>query len=1208
MKPLSGSKWLAVFFVLILIFGLAGSMARAQDATGRVIGNVTDPSGSAITGAKVTVTNTGTTIAQTTTTDGSGYYQVLSLPIGYYQVKVEAQGFRQHVFEHEKLEINQSLRLDVKLSIGQTSETVEVTSQATNVETVSETIGSSVEGETILRAPLNGRNVLDLAALQPGVTETNGDSTAAGNYSIAGGRSDSVTYLLDGGLNNNLLDNSVVLNPNPDTIAEFRILESNYSAEYGRNGGGIISVVTKSGTNEWHGSGFEFLRNDAFNANPFFDKNDPNNLSPRPVLKRNQYGGTFGGPITIPKVVNGKDRFFFFVGYQGQRLSAQASSGTYPVYTPAQLQGDFSGGMSTGGVCPNADPNVAAFLIANPYYQSNPTLASCAVIDPTKFDAVAQKYIAAGMIPSNPSGQAQYFAPLTNNNNELTMKFDFLITQADKVTATLGGFRNPQVQPFTYATVPGFPDAIQNNNYYGNVAYSHTFSPNLVNEFRLFIQRNNFKQDTPLGGNTAYTASALGIGITPDNPTGPPNLLFDNGLAIGYSEQGPTSLISNTFGFIDNVSYIHGRHTWKMGGGVSAYQNNTLYDYYVNGEFDFNSTASGNSLADFLMGLPTDLVQYPQAPSNIRSKSYYGFLQDEWRLTKKFTLNLGIRYEYNSPKEDTEGRTFSVIPGVTTPSIVFPNAPIGMLFPGDPDAPRGVNFPDTKNWAPRFGFAWDPKGDGKTSLRGGFGIFYDILKGEDNLQFNGQPPFFSSGYVGYAITGSGLPTFSTSGPNYMENPYPNNYPNPEVNPFPSTPPNHDLNFAAAGFLPINNAGSVYIVDPHLKTPYTYQYNLSLQREIAPSTVFEASYVGNDSHGLTSLQDINPFGLGTTDRILNLTPGNSSCQDYSGNSTSGVDSSAVCSYADLPEFKNVANAVYNSLQVSVTKQITNSPIGRTYFTFAYTYGHSIDDASGFRQRNSSVPTYDPSGFRASSDQDIRHRITISGGWDLPFDQMWASGPKRLTQGWSLFPIFTWHTGLPYDVFANLPEKYVPNAEGPSGAGDPYNVHANIVGNTVTQYNPGTAQTLTNPNTGTSGTGNFLFNPASLSNAQCGDTNDPYPCTPGPTILPSDSQVVADPALATYGTLPRNFLRGPSYINLDLALSKTTAITEHVNLEFRAEFFNIANHANFLNPNVVNSYQGFLTGSGPGTNPFSNLFGQITSTYDPRIIQLALRLSF
>lgn len=1199
------SKYLALFAVLIFV--LPASALRAQEATGRIIGNVTDPSGGAIVGAKVTVINIGTSVSQTTTTNSSGYYQVLSLPIGAYEVTVEASGFRKEVFTNQKLEINQSLRLDAKLAIGQASESVEVTTQAANVDTTSETVGSSVVGETIQRAPLNGRNVLDLAALQPGVTETNGDSGAAGNYSIAGGRSDSVTYLLDGGLNNNLLDNSVVLNPNPDTIAEFRILESNYSAEYGRNSGGIISVVTKSGTNEWHGSAFEFLRNDMFNANNFFNKSSPGAVSPRPVLKRNQYGGTFGGPITIPHLVNGKDRFFFFVGYQGQRLSAQSSSGVNPVFTPAELHGDFSGGMGAGGSCPNADPNVAAFLESNPYYQPNPTLAACAVISPSSIDPISQKYIAAGLIPTNPSGQAQYYAPFTNNNNELTMKFDFLVTDVDKITATLGGFRNPELQPFYFATVPGFPDNFQTNNYYGNVAYSHTFNTNLVNEFRVFIQRNNDRTSTPTGPNTAYTASALGIGITPDNPTGPPNLYFANGLLVGYSEQGPTSLINNTFGFTDTVSYVHGRHTWKMGGGISAYQNNTVYDYYINGEFDFDGSVTGNDFADFLLGLPTALYQSPQAPSNIRSKSFYGFLQDEWRLTKRFTLNTGIRYEYNSPKYDTEGRTFSIIPGVTTPSTVFPNAPIGMLFPGDPNAPSGVNYPQTKNWAPRIGFAWDPKGDGKTSLRGGFGVFYDILKGEDNLQFNGQPPFFSAGYVGFPTPGNGLPVFDTSGPNYLADPYPNNYPNPEVNPFPSKPPNHDLNFADAGLLPINAGGSVYIVDPHLKTPYTYQYNLSLEREIAPSTVFEASYVGSSSHGLTSLIDIDPFILGTTDRRLNLVPGNSSCLDYDGNTTSGVSADAICSYGGLPEFGNVANANYNSLQTSLTRQITNSVIGRTYFEVAYTFAHSIDDASGFRQRNSSVPSYDASLFRASSDQDIRHRITMSGGWDLPFDRMWNSGPKRLTQGWSLFPIFTWHTGLPYDVFATLPEEYIYNAEGPSGAGDPYNVHANITG-PLTQFNPGRAQTFTNPNTGSSTTGNFLFNPASLSNAQCGDVNHSGPCTPGPTILPSDAQVVANPALATYGTLPRNYLRGPGYINLDMAVSKTTAISERLKLEFRAEFFNIFNHANFLNPNIINSYQGFYTGGGQGTNPNSPTFGEITSTADPRIIQFALRLSF
>lgn len=1141
------SQWILVLLVAFLILPVG---LLAQESTGRIVGVITDPSGSVIPHAKITVTNVATGISNEATSDAEGSYQVLLLPIGSYKVTAEAAGFRKSATNAQKLEINQSLRVDLKLEVGSTTETVQVEAVTSGVETVSAMLGASVTASQIVNAPLNGRNVMDLATLMPGVIPgVAGPSNTAGgtSFSIAGARTDSITFLLDGGMNNNLLSNAAVLNPNPDAIEEFRILTSNYSAEYGRSAGGIISVVTRSGSNSFHGTAFEYLRNADLNANAYF--NNEFGL-PRDSLKRNQFGGTIGGPVLLPKF-NGRNRFFFFVAYQGQRLSQLQSTAKTQVFTPAELNGDYS---LSNAARNGPDANVVKFLQQNPFYQPNPALAAQGIIDPNKINSVARNYIKAGLLPTSPSGFAISQGSARDDRDELTEKIDLVATQNDRLSVTLGSSRNPSLLPFSSTNVPGY--AINNtvNHYYGSATYTKTMGPNMVNEFRFTAQRNRGVQAVPVG--KAPTPAALGVGITSDDPTGPPILGFNSGATAGFSPQGPTALIDNTYIWSDVFTWTKGRHSVKTGFNYTPYQNNTVYDFYVNGEFFYYGTSGGsfskNDQADFLLGLPDEYLQFPRAPSNIRTHNIGWFLQDEWKVRRNLTLTLGIRYEYSSPKLDTQGRSFSL--GLGQQSTVFPNAPKGLLFPGDKGAPVGANLPDRNDWAPRLGFAWDPKGNGKMSIRGGIGVFYDILKGEDNLQFNGQAPFF--GFADLFFDPVNNPAKES---NYMSQPF---VATGQPNPFPSRPPAKNLNFDDAGFLPIGGGG-VYFVDPHLRTPYIYQYNLDIQREIFKNTTLDVAYIGSSSHKLTGLIDANPFVLGTTNRLFNT--------------QAGVPSFG---FSYLDEFANIANSHYNSLAVGLSKRMSDTKyLGSLGYQFSYTYGRSIDNASGFRSRDARVPTYNAKQFPGVSDFDLTHFISFAATWELPFAHAWSSGPRRLTRGWTLYPIASYRSGIPLDVTANLSRTRT--KPGPSGAGDPNLVRANLV-SAIQFQNIQSYQTASNGRTG-----NFFFDPAAFERASL-------------LALYNNNAAVTNAALRTYGSLGRNAFRGPDRTNVNLTLAKVTDLYhESVKLEIRADFFNLFNHALFNTPN---------------TTITSATFGQISSTGvvggdpQPRVIQLAARFTF
>lgn len=1135
------------------------AFAAAQSSSGRIIGNVTDPQGAAVPNAKVSATNVGTNITWNTQTNEAGAYQILDLPIGQYTVTVSFQGFSKVETPPQELNINQSLRIDLRLRLGAVSEKVEVTSEAAQVETVNPTLGGTVTGRPIQALPLNGRETLDLALTQPGVapapttgygSEKNGEF--AEGFTVAGARPDSVTYLLDGGLNNAVTDANVVFDPNPDAVAEFRILTNNYTAEYGRSGGGTVSVATKSGTKSLHGTAFEYLRNDAFNANDYFDKEKGN---PRPVLKRNQFGGTIGGPIEIPHLVNGKDKLFFFFGYEGQRQSSIINDGLVTVYNPLTIIGNFSQAGPNG----KPDPNVVAYLQNHPYFQSNPTLAAQGIIEPSKIDPVAKAYIAHNLIPYTPSGSILSEAPATNNFDQYTGKVDLFVTQNDRLSLTIGTERTFQLSGLSSTNIPGYPQDDSYKNQTANLSYIKVVSTTLINEAHATASRF-YHHATTVG--SPPLPQTLGVDINSDLPTGPPLLQFYNGMSIGYNPNSPRTKADEVYAFADTLTWTKGKHTLKFGGRLSFLRETSKYITDGNGFFDFGTYGgvSGNNQADFLFGAPDLFFQFAQAENNEHQKQWSGFAQDEWKVSSRLALTFGLRYEYTSPETDTKGYSYTLIPGLQ--DTRFSDFPPGLVVPGDRGAPTGWYFPDYENLAPRVGFAWDVFGNGATSIRGGVGMFYDMLNGWMSDWNAGGPPWYAGSVLSF-LTGN---TDASSPIPPMSNPY---AATGITDPYPSKPSIPGVTTLAQQGAAFPYGSGLAFVDPYLKTPYIYQYNLSVQRQLGRGLMTEIGYVGSSSHKLLTFVDRNPIDPATGNRILTdqlhliTTPGPTEND-----------------YASIIEFAGKVNANYNGLLASLTKSAGHvAYLGDMFFTLSYTWSHNLDNGSGFNQRSGQVPFYDPHQFYSNSDFDMRHRLVLSGGWDLPFASMWNNGPKLLTQGWSLYPIAFYQSGIPIDMFLQpsylTPAAPNPYSPGSSGYGDPELERPDQLG-PVQEFNPRRVQTF-----GVN-TGNFYFNPANFIQD---------PCIAAGTC-----------ATGFYGTFQRNSFSGPNRVNFNLALEKATNfVGERLKMLFRLEAFNILNHAEFVNPGIAGQFAW-------GSTSLPNTFGQITQTYDPRILQLSLRLAF
>ena len=945
------TKKFAVYLSVLALFLLAVPFLSAQTTT-TLYGTVTDRTGAVIPNAQVTATNLGTNLARTAQTNAEGQYRMEFMPIGSYSIEITAAGFKKFLQKGVTLEINVNARADAALDVGTLTEEVDVTATVPLVNTDNSQIGRSVENSEITTLPIVGRNVYTLLNLTPGV-ESTANSIVLGypeqrtmiNGGVDGGTG-SVNYYLDGGTNMTGLRNTGNIAPNPDAVEEFRVVTNSYSAEYGRFAGGVINILTKSGTNQFHGSLFEFFRNNDLNAYNW------GAISATP-LHRNQYGGTLGGPIR-------KNKTFVFGTYSGLRQITSSFLNSAIVPTALERAGDFS----QSKVLP-VDPLSGALFPGNAIPKSR--------LDPTAQNILNQ-YIPAANLPGN---FWQGTIPNPYNTSEYLVKIDHSISERNRLTGSYYITQGHNAQS------PGgnIPWSTQNFDWRQqniNISDTVSLSASAVNQFWTTYSRN-------FGGRLSTPEMSLGDLGSSFHIQGQPSLpqiTVTGYFTLSQAISGPVAG-TNFYSVRDQVSYTRGRHSLKFGGELSLNKDiqQTLLNNY--GVFSFTGTKTantklgaafvGNALADFVLGLPVTMNQ--DAPITALDNFWTSalFVQDDYRIHPRLTLNLGLRYELQTPPTDPFNREATFEQGVQSQVLKGANVPTGLLVVGDPGITRGIVSLQKLHFSPRLGLAWDPFGDGKTSVRAGAGIFYGSISGNEwNSTSNYQP---------FAVREQ----FNTV--QSLTNPYgllPGG-----VSPFPYSynPTNPGFIFPAA----------IYGMAPDFKWPYTYQFNFSVQRQIGKDFSLTAAYVGSLGRRLPFAIDLNyPYynSTATTSNVNNRRP---------------IEAGIL---SNIYSVESVMNTAYHGLQITAEKRMSHHFLVKGFYTFA----KDLEDVQlDNNTTNGGAEDYRNLALaRGRSDNDRRHVMVSSLIWDLNYFGKTSPVVRSVINGWELSAIVTLESGLPFGV--------------------------------------------------------------------------------------------------------------------------------------------------------------------------------------------------